>query len=200
MGILRNKKSTLKYQYRFLRSNYFQKFLFNNGLNVANVEDIFRIDGNKIAAKHSFIGGTQIDTLDEKTAYELGKTIANFHITGNKNFAPKYPNKYKIFALLDRIKSKLRIYKECFSEPYFRKLPKGICHYDLNFTNILFYKNKIFLIDFDRWRYWPFACELVRFIPEKPHKQEIINGYQSVRPLTAAEKKYISKKFPELNR
>ena len=59
--IIINKKTSISRQFRFLKSNYFQKFLFDEGLNVANVEDIFEMDKKKLAAKHSFINGTKIN-------------------------------------------------------------------------------------------------------------------------------------------
>ena len=69
-------------------------------------------------------------------------------------------------------------------------MPCGICHYDLNLSNFIFNKDKVFLIDFDRWRYWPFVYELKRFIDMGQNcisAGEVVRGYESVRSLTLEE-------------
>lgn len=196
--VLIDRKNTYEHQYRFLRSNYMQKFLYDQNLPVANVLDIFYFDKKRIAAKHTYLEGKNIEDIDKETAYKLGEVIAKFHLCSIKNFHPVYPFKYKIFDIIRKIKNFFRIKKLTFRNKNIKNLPLGICQRDLNLNNFIITKDKIFLIDFDRWRYWPLACELVRFIQHKTLKQEIINGYQSVRPLTTEEKQYLIQKIPEL--
>lgn len=196
-AILVDKQTAITHQYRFLRSNYFQKFLFDNGLNVPNVEEIFVVD-KRIAARHTFIDGTRVERLDEKSAYEIGKTVAEFHLINSSKFKPRYPTKYKIFALLDKIKNALRLYKECLFHPEFCRLPRGICHYDLNLKNFFWLDDKLFMIDFDRYRYWAFAHELWRFMKGRQLSNVVLQGYQSVRKLEECEKKYLRTKNPDL--
>jgi hypothetical protein len=196
--VMTDRKLTPAYQYRFLRSNHLQRFLYQQGLPVAKVCDIFYLGKPRIAAEHSYINGKDIENIDAKTAYKLGEIVAKFHLCPTKNFHPVYPLKYKFFDIINKIKNFFRITKLIINNKNIIKLPFGICHYDLNLTNFMQTEDKIFLIDFDRWRYWPFACELVRFIQNNPHKQAIINGYQSVRMLTTSEKEYLLKNLPEL--
>ena len=80
------------------------------------------------------------------------------------------------------------------SEPEWKNLPKGICHYDLNHNNFIFNNEKVFLIDYDRYRYWPYAYELARFLRNEENRKfadDFLQGYDSVRKLSNAEKKLI---------
>lgn len=198
-AVLIDRKKSVTHQYRFLRSNYLQKFLFEQGLNVADVREIFEIYKGRVAACHEFIDGINIDTLNENTAYEVGKIIAEFHLKTKSGYIPHFRGKYRFLQYADKLKSSLRIVSQLLQDPDFKGLPRGICHYDLNLTNFMLLNNQVYLIDFDRWRRWPYAYEIWRFIQNLDFANIVLAGYQSVRSLEDAEKSYLNRKMPSLN-
>ena len=82
-------------------------------------------------------------------------------------------------------------------------LPKGICHCDFHFSNILFKGNKLVaLLDFDdanytflqfdligMIEYW--ACTYPAFSPDMAHAQAIVRAYEQHRPLAASEQQHL---------
>ena len=194
--VLVDSKKSIAVQYRSLRSNYIQKFLFQNGLEVADVLYLTTTADGRIVACHTYIDGHQITKMNKKSAFKLGQTLAKLHsVTFNNQLDhPSYPTKYKLYHILKSQISLFRRLKNSLSKKVWHRLPRGICHYDPNLSNFIFSDDRVFIIDFDRCRYWPFVYELKRFINTKQNKlfaTQIINGYQTVRPLTADEKRVL---------
>ena len=174
-----------------------------------------------------FIEGIHIDNPTEKQQKELTKKIAEL-----QNATKTYKPSYRKFRLNYNIKSckelaiekaekigsinaniKLKWFiKELSTLQLPKSLPKGICHCDFHFSNILFKNNKFkALIDFDDANYTFLMFDLVYLAD--PFKKEFdwntwkkfnpkdnvfdfnttrffVSEYNKVRPLNDLEKKY----------
>lgn len=194
--ILITKKKSLMRRYRFLLSNNLQKNLASQGFSAPDVIDMFKFNKNKIAACHTYIDGNKIENLNNNTAYQIGKTIAEFHLCASqpqKKYFRISPQ-YRLCAMIRSANSFFRNLRFKITSPQWRNLPQGICHWDLNLSNFIFCKNKIYLIDYDRQRHWAFVDELQRFIKSGKncdYIEDILNGYNSVRQLNPLEQKYL---------
>lgn len=202
--VLVNKKNTIMRKYRTLLSNDFQKRIYDKGLEVPDVIDIFELNNGIIVACHTYLQGKQIENLDKNTAQQCGIVIAKMHnmVASGNNYYNKYPIKYVFCGLIKYIANKMRWIKDVIFDENWKKLPQGLCHRDLNLTNFIFIDNTAYLIDFDRHRLWPFVYELCRFLKGKENvnfAEDILKGYSSVRKFNDEEVKYIVKKFPHLS-
>lgn len=195
--VLINKSRYPMKEYRVLMANNLQKNLFLQGFNAPKVREIYRLAGN-IVCCHDYIEGNKIEKLDREKAYLIGKTVAQFHMAANRSLpdASALPVLYRSIFVAKKLRWLVRDFLYRFKYPLWSKLPKGICHYDLNFNNFIFNKEKVFLIDYDRHRYWPFACALERFFKNdgsKEYTQDFFAGYNSVRKLNEDERKFLEK-------
>lgn len=200
--VLLNKRTYLSRKYRALKSNDLQKHLFDNGLNVAQVLDVFELDNGQIVACHAYLEGKQIQELDKKTAWQVGCLIGKMHQISfkEKMFGKCFPKKYMIYGLLKQLTDRIRYAKSFVFDKNWRRLPCGICHRDLNLTNFIFEESKVYLIDFDRFRYMPFAYELQRLLKDVENNKvisSVVQGYSSVKELTETEKRYLIDCFGE---
>ena len=194
--VLINKSRYPMKEYRVFMSNYLQRNLFLRGFNAPRVREIYRLAG-KIVCCHDYIEGNKIEKLDNKKAYLIGKTVAQFHIAANQSMpvVSDLPFLYRGIFVAKKMRWFIRDFFYRFKYPLWSKLPRGICHYDLNFNNFIFKNEKVFLIDYDRHRYWPYACALERFFKNegsKEYAKDFFDGYNSVRKLTEDEKKFLN--------
>lgn len=202
--VLVNKKNTIMRKYRTILSNDFQKRIYDKGLEVPDVIDIFELNNGMIVACHTYLKGRQIENLDKITAQQCGRAIAKMHniVASGNNYYNKYPIKYIFCSILKKIINKVRSLKDNLTDKNWKKLPRGLCHRDLNLTNFIFIDKTAYLIDFDRHRIWPFVYELCRFLKGKENidfAEDILKGYSSIRKFSEEERKYIIKKFPHLS-
>lgn len=190
--VLVDTQKSISQQYCSLRSNYMQKFLFQSGLDVADVLYLSATKDDLIVACHTYIDGYKILKMNEDSAFQIGRAIAKLHLlsTDKEFIQPKYPLKYELYNVIKSELSLLQKLKSSLTDKSWHGLPCGICHFDLNLSNFIFSNDKIFMIDFDRFRYWPFVYELKHFINTDSNclfATQIIEGYNSVRPLTLDE-------------
>ena len=195
--VLINRHKSLARQYRAFMSNNLQKILALRGFNAPDVIDVYNIDGHPTYC-HSYVEGYQIEELDSKTAYTIGRIVAEFHIAANfpRIAFPSISPRYWPCFLFKGFQNFIKRLRHRITNSLWRKLPKGICHYDLNLSNFIFSKHGVFLIDYDRHRYWPFAYELSRFIKTEDNikcAKDFIEGYNSIRKLTADEQKFLAR-------
>ena len=172
----------------------------------------------KTACIVSFIKGKDKKSLNLKNCYDIGKMVAEMHLSTKKinlfrknSMGIKYLN-----PLLNSIKfkSKKFIKIEKFLKTNFKdikmkwpkKLPSGIIHGDLFIDNIFFNKNKISgIIDFyfaanDYFMYEIAICvnalcfdkKKSKFLVNKMKVKNLIKGYESIRKLSIKEKKSLN--------
>lgn len=166
---------------------------------------------------YEFVEGEHLKNPNESQKKQLIKKVAELqNIT--KNYRPvnkKYRWNYNI-GFCKRIarqetqrintinvKKKLKwLENELLKLKLPRSLPKGICHCDFHFSNVLFKKGRFSaLIDFDDANYTFLAFDLVGLIDSWtwPHKgkldfekaKEVLKEYTKHRKLNDAEKKYL---------
>ena len=196
--IMVNKQKSLRYQYRSFISNNIQMNLAKRGFCAPYVIDFFYLSEGQTVACHTYIEGQQIEHIDAQIAYKIGQTVAEFHLAA---FYPlkiylKQPLGYQFYHFIQISKNFFRNLRHEITDSKWHKLPKGICHYDLNLTNFIFSGNNTYLIDYDRQRYWPFADELRRFLKNKENQKyakDFLQGYNSIRQLNKEEQEFLEK-------
>ena len=170
---------------------------------------------NKNACIVSFLEGKDKKQLSVNDCYSVGKNIAKLHITSKKiklfrnnslgiNSWKPLLNKIDIKInklsknLIDNMETELKYIKKKWPD----KLPVGIIHSDLFIDNIFFYKKRFYgFIDFyfsstDFLAYDLATCVNALcfkkkkniFVLDKKKSSKLLNGYQSLRKLTPAEK------------
>ena len=172
--------------YRTIRSNHLQKELYKNFVNVANVIDIFEEKGVGVIACHEYLDGKQVKSFTTEKAIQCGEVIAKLH---NLQIKPQYfikgfSFKYILSSSIKFLTDNIRIIENYLFDREYSKLEAGVCHRDLNLGNFIFINNEAYLIDFDRYRLWPFVYEIKRFfIYEENRKfiKDFMTGYLRVR-------------------
>lgn len=195
--VLINKKNTLMRRYRTMLSNDFQKNLYRKDVYVPDVLDLFELDNGIIVACHTYIRGRQIEKLDNKTAWQCGRIVAQMHksVMSGKNYCGGYSLKYKMCGVIKFFTNRIRLLKDIVTDCKILEFPNGLCHRNLNLSNFIFTNNDVYLIDFDRHRLWPFVYEIKRFLKSEDNCEyavDFLKGYQSIRQLTQKERQYLS--------
>ncbi len=173
---------------------------------------------NKSACIVSFLNGKDKKSLNSKNCYEIGKMIAQMHLSTSKiNLHRKNSMAVtNLNPLLNSIKfkSKKFINLEKFLKHSFKdikkkwpkKLPKGIIHGDLFIDNIFFKNNKLSgIIDFyfaanDYFMYEIAICINAlcfdkinkKFQINKQKIRNLIRGYENIKKISTNEKKSLN--------
>ena len=173
---------------------------------------------NKIACIVSFLKGKDKKSLNLKNCHDIGKTIAEMHLSTKKiNFFRKNSMGVKFLnPLLNSIKFKSKKFTniEKFLKTNFKdikkkwpkKLPHGIIHGDLFIDNIFFKNNKLSgIIDFyfaanDFFMYEIAICinalcfdrKNSKFWLNKKKVKNLIKGYESIKKISVKEKKSLN--------
>ncbi len=173
---------------------------------------------NKTACVVSFLEGKDKKLLNLKNCYDIGKIIAEMHLSTKKiNLSRKNSMGIKYLnPLLNSIKFKSKKYVnlEKFLKTNFKdikirwpkKLPSGIIHGDLFLDNIFFKNNKLSgIIDFyfaanDFFMYEIAICinalcfdkKKSEFLINKKKVKNLIKGYESIKKISTKEKKSLN--------
>ncbi len=173
---------------------------------------------NKTACVVSFLEGEDKKSLNLKNCYDVGKTIAEMHLSTKKIrlYRKNSMSIKSLNPLLNSIKFKTKKFPniEKFLKTNFKdikkkwpkKLPSGIIHGDLFIDNIFFKDNKLSgLIDFyfaanDYFMYEIAICinalcfekKNSKFIINKKKIKNLINGYESIKKISITEKKFLN--------
>jgi homoserine kinase type II len=173
---------------------------------------------NKTACIVSFLDGKDKKSLNLKNCYEIGKMIAQMHLStrkiklyrknsmGIKNLDPLLNSiKFKSKKFTNLEKFLKNNYKD-IKKKWPKKLPKGIIHGDLFIDNIFFKKNKLSgIIDFyfaanDYFMYEIAICINAlcfdkinsKFRINKQKIRNLIKGYESKKKISTEEKKSLN--------
>ena len=173
---------------------------------------------NKTACIVSFLQGKDKKILNQKNCYDVGKTIAQMHLSTNKiklfrknsmgvkNLKPFLKSikfKSKKFSNIDGF---LKINFDDIKKKWPKKLPSGVIHGDLFIDNIFFNKNKLSgIIDFyfaanDYFMYEIAICVNAlcfdkinsKFKINKNKIRNLIKGYESIKKISLKEKKSLN--------
>ena len=173
---------------------------------------------NKTACIVSFLQGKDKKILNLKNCYDLGRAIAQMHLStkkiklfrknsmGVKNLNPLLKSirfKSKKFSNIDKF---LKNNFDSIKKKWPKKLPSGIIHGDLFIDNIFFRKNKLSgIIDFyfaanDYLMYEIAICinalcfdEIkLKFKINKKKIKNLIKGYESIKKISLKEKKSLN--------
>ncbi len=178
-----------------------------------NGQFLFKLK-NKTACIVSFLSGKDKKNLSYKNCYDIGKTVAQIHLSTKK--IKLYRNNSmgikKLKPLLNKIKFKSRDFKNLekflkinlqeIKKNWPKKLPNGIIHGDLFMDNIFFKNNKLSgVIDFyfaanDYYMYEIAICINAlcfdqansKFYINKTKVKNLIKGYETKRKLSSREK------------
>jgi homoserine kinase type II len=173
---------------------------------------------NKTACIVSFLQGKDKKILNLKNCYDLGRAIAQMHLStkkiklfrknsmGVKNLNPLLKSirfKSKKFSNIDKF---LKNNFDSIKKKWPKKLPSGIIHGDLFIDNIFFRKNKLSgIIDFyfaanDYLMYEIAICINAlcfdkiksKFKINKRKIKNLIKGYESIKKISLKEKKSLN--------
>ena len=173
---------------------------------------------NKTACIVSFLNGRDKKSLNPKNCYEIGKMIAQMHLSTSKIklYRKNSMSIKNLNPLLNSIKFKSKKFTnlEKFLKNNFKdikkkwpkKLPKGIIHGDLFIDNIFFKNNKLSgIIDFyfaanDYFMYEIAICINAlcfdkinsKFKINKQKIRNLIKGYENIKKISAKEKKSLN--------
>ena len=173
---------------------------------------------NKTACIVSFLNGKDKRILNLKNCYEIGKIIAQIHLSTKKVrlYRKNSMNIKNLNPLLNSIKFKskkftniekfLKINFKNIKKNWPQKLPSGIIHGDLFIDNIFFKNNKLSgIIDFyfaanDYFMYEIAICvnalcfdkKNSKFIINKKKIKNLIKGYESIKKISIKEKKSLN--------
>jgi len=178
-----------------------------------NGQFLFKLK-NKTACVVSFLSGKDKKNLSYKNCYDIGKTVAQIHLSTKK--IKLYRNNSmgikKLKPLLNKIKFKSRDFKNLekflkinlqeIKKNWPKELPNGIIHGDLFMDNIFFKNNKLSgIIDFyfaanDYYMYEIAICINAlcfdqansKFYINKTKVKNLIKGYETKRKLSSREK------------
>ena len=186
--------------FKYVSSQGMQQLLYENGFNVAKMEDSYLKNGSLIYVQQK-IKGSDTFLRTKENMYRIGEFIGKLHSAttsfskyGMPHLYIKHPNVF--FQMFFS-------FKEYFVKRIFfifdfrmRHFPRGICHRDIDKKNVVMCEDgSLALIDFDVHRYQPFVEGLVRFYVRNSNKDPFIKGYNVTRPLTDFEKEYLEKKL-----
>jgi homoserine kinase type II len=173
---------------------------------------------NKTACIVSFLNGKDKKSLNLKNCYEIGKMIAQMHLStrkiklyrknsmGIKNLNPLLNSiKFKSKKFTNLEKFLKNNYKD-IKKKWPAKLPKGIIHGDLFIDNIFFKKDKLSgIIDFyfaanDYFMYEIAICINAlcfdkinsKFRINKQKIRNLIKGYENIKKISTKEKKSLN--------
>ena len=173
---------------------------------------------NKSACIVSFLNGRDKKSLNPKNCYEIGKMIAQMHLSTSKIklYRKNSMSIKNLNPLLNSIKFKSKKFTnlEKFLKNNFKdikkkwpkKLPKGIIHGDLFIDNIFFKNNKLSgIIDFyfaanDYFMYEIAICINAlcfdkinsKFKINKQKIRNLIKGYENIKKISAKEKQSVN--------
>ena len=173
---------------------------------------------NKSACIVSFLNGRDKKSLNPKNCYEIGKMIAQMHLSTKKIklYRKNSMSIKNLNPLLNSIKFKSKKFTnlEKFLKNNFKdikkkwpkKLPKGIIHGDLFIDNIFFKNNKLSgIIDFyfaanDYFMYEIAICINAlcfdkinsKFKINKQKIRNLIKGYENIKKISAKEKQSLN--------
>ena len=173
---------------------------------------------NKTACIVSFLNGKDKKSLSPKNCYEIGKMIAQMHLSTRKIklYRKNSMSIKNLNPLLNSIKFKSKKFTnlEKFLKNNFKdikkkwpkKLPKGIIHGDLFIDNIFFKNNKLSgIIDFyfaanDYFMYEIAICINAlcfdkinsKFKINKKKIKNLIKGYENIKKISAKEKQSLN--------
>ena len=173
---------------------------------------------NKSACIVSFLNGRDKKSLNPKNCYEIGKMIAQMHLSTRKIklYRKNSMSIKNLNPLLNSIKFKSKKFTnlEKFLKNNFKdikkkwpkKLPKGIIHGDLFIDNIFFKNNKLSgIIDFyfaanDYFMYEIAICINAlcfdkinsKFKINKQKIRNLIKGYENIKKISAKEKQSLN--------
>ena len=173
---------------------------------------------NKSACIVSFLNGRDKKSLNPKNCYEIGKMIAQMHLSTSKIklYRKNSMSIKNLNPLLNSIKFKSKKFTnlEKFLKNNFKdikkkwpkKLPKGIIHGDLFIDNIFFKNNKLSgIIDFyfaanDYFMYEIAICINAlcfdkinsKFKINKQKIRNLIKGYENIKKISAKEKQSLN--------
>ena len=173
---------------------------------------------NKSACIVSFLNGRDKKSLNPKNCYEIGKMIAQMHLSTSKIklYRKNSMSIKNLNPLLNSIKFKSKKFTnlEKFLKNNFKdikkkwpkKLPKGIIHGDLFIDNIFFKNNKLSgIIDFyfaanDYFMYEIAICINAlcfdklnsKFKINKKKIRNLIKGYENIKKISAKEKQSLN--------
>jgi len=173
---------------------------------------------NKSACIVSFLNGRDKKSLNLKNCYEIGKMIAQMHLSTSKIklYRKNSMSIKNLNPLLNSIKFKSKKFTnlEKFLKNNFKdikkkwpkKLPKGIIHGDLFIDNIFFKNNKLSgIIDFyfaanDYFMYEIAICINAlcfdkinsKFKINKQKIRNLIKGYENIKKISAKEKQSLN--------
>jgi len=173
---------------------------------------------NKSACIVSFLNGRDKKSLNPKNCYEIGKMIAQMHLSTSKIklYRKNSMSIKNLNPLLNSIKFKSKKFTnlEKFLKNNFKdikkkwpkKLPNGIIHGDLFIDNIFFRNNKLSgIIDFyfaanDYFMYEIAICINAlcfdkinsKFKINKQKIRNLIKGYENIKKISAKEKKSLN--------
>ena len=190
--------------FKYASSQGVQECLYEDKMDVAKVEDSYLDKGNLVYVQQK-IEGTNSFPRTEENMYKMGELFGKLHrISSSSKYQQpfvfvKCPNVFfrAILWLRNLWLKKISFYIRYFK---IRNFPKGICHRDINNSNIIMRPDgSLALIDFDMHRYQPFVEGLVRFYERRLKDKEMfypfMKGYNATRPLTHSEKEYLEKKL-----
>ncbi len=173
---------------------------------------------NKTACIVTFLKGKDKKKLNYKNCYEIGKAIAQIHLSTKKLklYRGNSMSIVKLNPLLKKIKFRSREFKnlEKFLKTNFqsikknwpKQLPKGIIHGDLFIDNIFFKNNKLSgIIDFyfaanDFFMYEIAICINAlcfdqlnsKFYLNKKKVANLIRGYEKIKKISIKEKRSLN--------
>ena len=173
---------------------------------------------NKTACIVSFLEGKDKKSLNLKNCYDIGKIIAQMHLTTEKIklYRKNFMGIKNLNLLLKSIKFKSKKFSniEKFLKTNFgdinkkwpKSLPNGIIHGDLFIDNIFFKNNKLSgIIDFyfaanDYFMYEIAICvnalcfdkKNLKFKINKKKIKNLIKGYESIKKISFKEKKSLN--------
>ena len=169
---------------------------------------------NKTACIVSFLDGKDKKKLNVKNCYDIGKIIAQMHLSskkiklyrknsmGIKNLNPLFNSiKFKSKKFVNIEKFLNNNFKD-IKKKWPKELPNGIIHGDLFIDNIFFKNNKLSgIIDFyfaanDYFMYEIAICvnalcfdkKNSKFLINKKKVKNLIKGYESIRKISTKEK------------
>ena len=173
---------------------------------------------NKSACIVSFLNGRDKKSLNPKNCYEIGKMIAQMHLSTSKIklYRKNSMSIKNLNPLLNSIKFKSKKFTNLekflknnlkdINKNWPKQLPKGIIHGDLFIDNIFFKNKKLSgIIDFyfaanDYFMYEIAICINALCFDQKKGKfkmnnnkiKNLIKGYESVKKISMKEKKSIN--------